>query len=202
MQVGITGGIGSGKTTVCKMLETLGVPVYYADDAAKWLMVNDLELKADIIAVFGEAAYTKEGQLDKAYIATKIFTNPPMRTILNKIVHPVVRAHGQAWHKEQCKAGAKYTVKEAALLIESGSYRDLDTLVLVTAPQNVRIERVMQRDGHDERAVLHRIKSQMTDAEMRPFAQYFIDNSGKKPLIAQVMQLHEDLLRLAEKLRR
>jgi dephospho-CoA kinase len=125
-----------------------------------------------------------------------------MRTILNKIVHPVVRAHGKAWHKEQCKAGVKYTVKEAALLIESGSYRDLDTLVLVTAPQNVRIERVMQRDGHDERAVLHRIKSQMTDAEMRPFAQYFIDNSGKKPLIAQVMQLHEDLLRLAEKLRR
>jgi dephospho-CoA kinase len=191
LQIGITGGIGSGKTTVCKMLETLGVPVYYADDAAKWLMVNDVAVKEKIIEAFGEAAYLSDGQLNRAHLASVIFTDAAKREVLNQIVHPAVREHGRLWHEEQCAKGATYTVKEAALLIESGSYKDLDALVLVTAPQQVRIARVMARDGHDRKAIVQRIKSQMTDRDRRPFAQFFIDNSGKKALIPQVMKLHQ-----------
>lgn len=194
LKVGITGGIGSGKTTVCKLFEALGVPVYYADDEAKLLMVNDLQVRAKIIAEFGEAAYLTDGSLNRKHLADAIFQDATKRQTLNSIVHPAVLEHGRAWHEAQCAAGAPFTLKEAALLIESCSYRDLDVLILVTAPQQVRITRVRQRDGLSSAEVLQRIKSQLTDKERRKYAQMQINNNGKVPLIPQVWAIYQQLM--------
>ena len=197
LKIGITGGIGSGKTTICKLFEQLGVKVYYADDEAKRLMQSDHALISAIKAAFGEAAYTKEGQLDRAYLAAQIFTDPTKRSALNAIVHPAVLRHGQVWHEEACASGqTPYTLKEAALLIESGSYRELDYLILVTAPKRLRIKRVMARDRTTKGEVERRIASQLDDRARKPYAQFVIKNDGKHALIPQVWALHQAILKL------
>jgi dephospho-CoA kinase len=195
LKVGITGGIGSGKTTVCKMFEALGVPVYYADDEAKQLMVNDLHLKAKIIAEFGEAAYLTDGSLNRRHLAEIIFHDAGKRLVLNGLVHPVVLDHGRNWHEAQCLAGAEFTLKEAALLIESGSYKDLDVLILVSAPMQVRIKRVMARDGVTAQSIKQRIRSQLSERERLKFAHFSIKNDGKTALVPQVWQLYQRLVR-------
>ena len=157
LKVGITGGIGSGKTTVCRIFETLGVPVYYADDAAKWLMANDAGLQNNIRSLLGEEAYFPEGQLNKAFISGKIFNNPDAKQALEQIVHPAVFAHFSAWLLNQ---KSPYILKEAALLIESGSYKTLDKIICVTAPQHLRIARVMQRDKLSRKQVITRLNAQ------------------------------------------
>jgi dephospho-CoA kinase len=186
LRVGITGGIGSGKTTVCKLFEALGIPIYYADDMAKSLMVGDPELRHQITQLIGAEAYTTDGLLDRAYLAKVIFEDTSKRLAINALVHPAVRTHGANWHTAMCKKGAPFTIKEAALLIESGSYKDLDLLILVTAPQMLRITRVQARDGHSRKAIIQRMRAQLPDKDRRPYAQIVIDNSGKKPLIPQV----------------
>jgi dephospho-CoA kinase len=196
IKVGITGGIGSGKTTVCKMFEALGVPVYYADDEAKALMINDLQLRAGVIGLFGDAAYLADGSLNRAHLSSQIFEDTAKRTALNALVHPVVLEHGRQWHEQQCALGAAYTIKEAALLIESGSYREMDVVILVTAPMATRIARVCARDGLTKKAVQQRIKSQLSDRERRKVAQFVIDNSGNKALIPQVWALAQRLGKL------
>ncbi len=194
LKIGITGGIGSGKTTVCKLFEALGIPVYYADHEAKLLMVNDLQVRAKIVAAFGEAAYLPDGSLHRKHLADVIFQDDTKRQTLNSIVHPAVLEHGRVWHETQCAQGAPFTLKEAALLIESGSYRDLDLLILVTAPQQVRIKRVRQRDGLSTAEIRQRMKSQLTDKERRKYAQMIIQNDGKVSLIPQVWTIYQKLV--------
>ena len=191
LQVGITGGIGSGKSTVCKIFETLGIPVYYSDDRAKWLMVHDPELVQGIKNLLGEGAYTPDGALDRAYVAQQIFNDKEKLSGINGLVHPAVARDGYQWHHSQKEV--PYTLKEAALIFESGSYRLLDKVITVFAPKELRLERVMQRDGSDRAAVESRMNKQMPEEEKLQLADFVIYNDGSRSLIEQVMEVHQGL---------
>ncbi len=194
LKVGITGGIGSGKTTVCKIFATLGIPIYYADDRAKWLMVNSPALQTGIINLFGKEAYNEEGQLNRAYIGGIAFKHPKKLQKLNALVHPAVFVDGENWQQEQFALQVPYTLKEAALLYETGSHKFLDKMIVVTAPEEMRIERVMKRDGLDREAIQDRIARQMPAAEKVAQADYIITNDGQQLLIPQVLEIHQQLL--------
>jgi dephospho-CoA kinase len=188
LKIGITGGIGSGKTTICKIFETLNIPIYYADDRAKWLMTNDNTVKNAVIENFGDNAYLPDGQLDRAYIANIVFQNQAKLSVLNNIVHPAVQEDGENWFSQH--KNAPYAIKEAALLVESGGYKHLDKLIVVTAPVALRIERVMQRDRASEADVRARMAKQMPEEEKVKFADFIIENDGEKLLLPQVLAIH------------
>lgn len=191
-KIGITGGIGSGKTTVCKIFEALGIPVYYADDRAKWLMTNDSNLIASIKNLFGAAAYFENGELNRAHIAQIAFHDPQKLAQLNALVHPVVFSDSEQW--QQAQQHVPYTIKEAALLYESGSYQKLDQIIVVTAPIEIRIQRVMDRDKTTYEAVEARLNKQMPEAEKVQKADFVIYNDGKQALLPQVLNIHQQLL--------
>jgi dephospho-CoA kinase len=191
LKIGITGGIGSGKTTVCKVFETLGIPVYYADDRAKALMVEDKNLINFIKQTFGKEAYLPDGSLNRALISHIAFSNPLKLTELNAAVHPAVLLDGEKWHKAQ--KGVPYTLKEAALLYESGSDAVLDKIITVFTPKNIRIERVLERGGLTREEIEARISKQMPDEEKVKKADFIIFNDGKKSLIEQVLAIHHKL---------
>lgn len=194
LRVGITGGIGSGKSTVCRIFQELGVPIYYADIRAKWLMSYEEELIQGIVEIFGPSAYTEDGKYDRPYVAQIAFTNPDKLLALNALVHPAVEKDSRAWHEQQAMKGAPYTLKEAALMIESGSHLKLDVLLVVTAPEQLRIERVMERDNLSAEQVQSRINSQLPEAEKVKLADYVINNDGEHLLLPQVMAIHRQLL--------
>jgi dephospho-CoA kinase len=193
LKIGITGGIGSGKTTVCQIFETLGIPVYYADDRAKDLMVTDKKLIQQIKKIFGQEAYFEDGALNRQYIADIAFHNPLKLKDLNAVVHPAVFQDGEHWHKAQ--KSVPYTLKEAALLYESGSHTVLDKMIAVYAPKELRIERVMHRNGITQEEVESRISKQLPDEEKRDRADFVIFNDGVQALIPQVMAIHKKILR-------
>ncbi len=189
LKVGITGGIGSGKTTVCKIFETLGIPVYYADDRAKALMVEDEKLITNIKNLFGEEAYLPDGELNRKHIADIAFHNPLKLKELNAVVHPAVLEDGNRWHAEQ--KDAPYTLKEAALIFESDSYQHLDKIITVFAPQNVRLERVLLRGGNlTKEDIEARMSKQLPEEEKMKRANFIIYNDGEQALIPQVMKIH------------
>lgn len=198
LKVGITGGIGTGKTTACRLFEGLSVPVYYADDRAKQLMHNDDTLKSQLITAFGKNVYTTEGVLDRAYLADLVFNNSTQLKRLNAIVHPAVYADSTAWQTRQVHKGVAYTLKEAALLYETGSYAGLDKIIVVTAPEAMRIQRVMQRDQTTEEAVRARMEKQLPQEEKEQRADYLLTNTTLEELSKQVHQLHQELLILAQ----
>ncbi len=191
-RIGITGGIGSGKTTACRLFEVLGIPVYYADDRAKWLMQNDEQLIQKLKSTFGDQVYNQDGQLDRAYLAGIVFNDRAKLDQLNGIVHPAVREDGIAWDKEHTET--PYTLREAALLYESGIYQLLDHIITVTAPEELRIERVMARDGVDAAAVKARIDKQWPEEKKVAMADFVIHNDGQQSLIQQVYQIHQQLI--------
>lgn len=191
MKIGITGGIGSGKTFICQLFKALAVPVYNADDEAKKLMNTDLRIRESLIATFGEATY-KDGVLDRAFLAQQIFSDKEKLELVNGIVHPIVIQAAKDWAEQQ---KARYSLKEAALLFESGSYKDLDYTILVTAPLSVRVQRVMERDGVTEEQVMERISKQLTDEEKIKMADFIIINDGITPLLPQVWSLHQKFLK-------
>ena len=193
-RVGITGGIGSGKTTVCQIFESLGIPVYYADEWAKWLINNEEEVKKGVLEIFGTEAYTPKGEYNRLFVAKIVFANKEKLAALNALVHPAVEIHSRAWHHKQAAAGAPYTLKEAALMIESGSHQFLDYLIVMTAPEALRIRRVMQRDGVTEEQVRVRMKNQMPEVEKVKLADFVIVNDGQQMLIPQVWQIHQLIL--------
>jgi dephospho-CoA kinase len=172
----------------------MGIPVYFADDWAKWLITNDADLVAGIRALLGADAYLSDGTYNRTYVAGIVFSNPDKLAALNALVHPAVERHSQAWHAERAAEGAPYTLREAALMIESGNYRHLDCLILVTAPEDLRVQRVMERDQTPEAQVRARMASQMPEAEKRRFATFIIENDGIKPLIPQVVSVHRQIL--------
>lgn len=194
LKIGVTGGIGSGKTTVCKIFAVLGIPVYYADDQAKALMERDEGLVQEIKSNFGEKAYDASGKLDRSYLAGRVFNNATELQKLNSLVHPVVIRSGLEWANAQT---APYSLKEAALLFESGSYTQNDFNILVFAPEEERISRVMCRDQVSREQVQARISKQMPESEKEILADFVIDNSDNTPLIPQVLRLHEHFLSLA-----
>lgn len=195
LKIGITGGIGSGKTTVCRIFASLGVPIYYADERAKWLMVNDTDLIRSIKELFGEEAYLPDGQLNRRHLSDLIFSEPQKREQMNALVHPAVWRDGEQWNA--AFSDQPYTLKEAALIFESGGYRQLDKVIVVTAPEEIRIDRVVQRDQVDAAAVQARISAQMPESEKVARADFVINNDGRHFLIPQVLEIHQALLRQA-----
>ncbi len=192
LRVGITGGIGSGKTTVCRIFEQLGIPIYYADERAKALMIENKTVVAKLKKLFGEEAYLPDGTLNRKWIGSIVFQDGKKLEQLNAIVHPAVIQDGEAWHKLQ--HNLPYTLKESALLFEIKSEIFYDKTIAVYAPKETRIQRVIERDGLTKAAVEDRIDKQLDDEKKRQLADYVIINDGQKMLIPQVLQIHRSLL--------
>ncbi len=190
--IGVTGGIGSGKSTVCKIFEVMGYLVYYADDRARWLMSHDAYLKGEIISLFGAEAYHEEG-LNRAFIGSKVFRDKTLMTQLNSKVHPVVAEDAKKW--VDANSDQKLLFYEAALIFEIESYKRMDATILVTAPEKLRMQRVLTRDKHRTKEDVHGIiKTQMKDEEKVPLADYLIVNNEEKSILAQLMEVHNQLL--------
>eukprot|EP00388_Colpodella_angusta_P007524 GDKJ01021218.1.p5 GENE.GDKJ01021218.1~~GDKJ01021218.1.p5 ORF type:complete len:196 (-),score=17.64 GDKJ01021218.1:3886-4473(-) len=194
LHIGITGGIGSGKTTVCKVFETLGIPVFYADIVAKQLMVTDHVLIDGVKAEFGELSYTN-GLLNNKHIAAIVFNDAKALEKLNALVHPAVFRAFDQWTK-QIPSSVPYTLKEAALLFESGSYQMCDKNILVTAPLVTKLNRVMQRDAVTQQQVQARMDKQFPDEQKIKMSDYVIENAEDQSIILQVLALHEQFLKL------
>jgi len=195
LQVGITGGIGSGKTFVSKIFEVLGIDVYYADQRAKWLQQYDPNLKREIKVAFGNAVYDQQGCLDRIFLAKEVFSKPEKLSLLNQLVHPKVAEDYTQWVKH--RLFKPYTLKEAALLYETGSYRQLDYVINVDAGYNIRLQRVLKRDVHrTNRQVEAIMNKQLSDEERRRLADVTINNDGNVLIVPQVVQIHTLLLKM------
>lgn len=190
-KVGITGGIGSGKTTICQLFEILGIPIYYADDRAKALIVENETVKAKLVEAFGKETYLPDGSYNRSYIANIVFADKKELEKLNHIVHPAMYQDGLDWHNAQ--EGVPYTLKEAAILFESKGNLHMDKTILVVAPEDIRIERVLKRDNSTIEAIKARIDKQLPDAEKIKLADFIILNDGKAPLVSQVLKIHDKL---------
>ncbi len=193
LKSGITGGIGSSKSTVAKVFEVLGIPVYYADEAAKRLMNEDADLKEKIKATFGEDVY-KEDKLDRKFLSSIVFSSPEKLALLNALVHPATLADAERWMQKQ---STPYAIKEAALIFESGAQEHLDYVIGVTAPAPLRIQRTMHRDGITREAVIARMDKQMDEAIKMKLCDFVIKNDEQEMLMPQVLSLHEKLLKLS-----
>jgi len=194
LRIGITGGICSGKSTVAKVFEVLGIPVYYADDAAKRMMNEDEELKQKIEQQFGNDIY-KNGKLDRKKMADIVFASPEKLKLLNALVHPATIKDAERWMKQQT---TPYTLKEAALIFESGAQENLDYVIGVTAPAPLRIQRTMQRDGVSREEVIARMDKQMDETIKMKLCDFVLVNDEQEMLLPQVIALHEKLLTLAK----
>jgi dephospho-CoA kinase len=190
-KVGITGGIGTGKTTVCKIFELLNVPIFYADDSAKFLMITNLTLIQGIKQSFGDDAYLPTGELNRKYIAELVFKNPKNIEKLNNLVHPQVFKAFDDW---SIKQQSPYVLKEAALLFESKSYKKNDLNVLVSSPLELRISRVIRRDNTTKEKIEERMCNQLAENEKQKLANYMINNNEQDFLIPQVLKLHQIFL--------
>lgn len=196
LRIGITGGIGSGKTTICRLFELLGIPVYFADVEAKKLMVSDARLMEQIREHFGDEAYTAAGQLNRQYLSKLVFNDQAKLNLLNSLVHPAVEKHAQQWHHSQ--AGVPYTLKEAALIFESGSYQHLDRVINVYAPLEIRIARVVKRDQVSREEVLARISNQWPEEDKLALSDHVIINDNTLSIIQQVHKLHKRLVSMTK----
>lgn len=190
LRIGLTGGIGSGKTTVAQIFGVLGIPVYSSDDAAKRLMNEDEDLKKKIIESFGKESY-QNGELNRKYVANEAFSDPKKIKLLNSMVHPATIKDASAWMEKQ---NAPYVIKEAALIFESGSDQFLDYVIGVKSPLNLRIERTMKRNNVTAEEVASRMKLQMDEVEKMNRCDFIIVNDEKEMLIPQVLSLHQKFL--------
>ncbi len=190
--MGITGGIGSGKTLVCRVFDKIGIPVYDADSRARSLMNHDPGLVSEITDLLGQEAY-RDGSLDREYVAGKVFMNEDLLNRLNRIVHPAVRDDYLQWVKDRTEV--PYVIEEAAILFESGAHRFMDLTVLVYAPEDLRIRRVMERDGVSEEEVRMRMRHQMNEEEKKKLADKMISNDGTEMLLPQIIRLHQHILK-------
>lgn len=198
LKVGITGGIGSGKTTVCRLFGVLGVPVYDADTRARWVMNHDPDLRAELMQAFGNEAYLPEGGLNRTHLAQVAFNHPEQLARLNALVHPRVGQDFARWAAARQQAGHPYILKEAALIYESGSWQQLDRIITVYAPQELRQRRVLHRDPHRTASdVLAIIGKQLSEEEKLRRADYVVHNDDRQLVLPQVLRLHEQLTALA-----
>jgi dephospho-CoA kinase len=190
LKIGLTGGIGSGKTTVAQIFTVLSVPVYNADQAAKDLMNTSEELKEQIIQAFGYQSY-KDGKLDRAYIANIVFADEKKLDLLNSIVHPATIRDGEEWMKKQ---KTPYAIKEAAIIFEAGLEKNFDYIIGVTAPEALRLQRVVERDHTSSEKVLERMHQQMNEKEKMERCDFVIVNDGIQAVLPQVLDIHKTLL--------
>jgi dephospho-CoA kinase len=192
LRIGITGGMGAGKSTVCKIFSQIGISIYDADSRAKWLMNNNPELKEAIRKSFGWDSYTRKDDLNRDYLAKVVFNNEEKLKNLNSIVHPAVMKDFELWTQEH--KDEPYSLKEAALLFESDSYKNLHKVIVINSPIETRIERVVKRDHVKREDVLKRIENQSTDRERMEKADWIIYNDGINSLIEQAMKIHRQIL--------
>lgn len=190
IRVGLTGGIGSGKSVVARIFEAIGVPVYYADDAAKRIQNTDPVVREKILSLFGAQAYTAEG-MNRKFISSVVFSDAAMLEQLNQIVHPATLKDAEQWLASQT---APYAVKEAALIFESGAHHDLDLVIGVSAPMAMRITRTIARDGITEEEVKKRMSKQISDTIKMKLCDWVVYNDEKQLLIPQVLTIHQHLL--------
>ena len=189
--VGLTGGIGSGKTTVARFFEKLDIPVYIADEAGKRLMNSSDEIRVKIIDLFGEAAY--EGYVpQRKYIASKVFNDSELLSRLNQIIHPAVEADFKNWLTEQ---SSEYVIYEAAILFETGGYKKCDFSILVKAPQKLRIERLQKRDNSSKEEIKQRMNNQWSDEKKSELADFIINNEDLTQTKLQVEHIHSEILK-------
>jgi len=188
--VGLTGGIGSGKSTVAAMFHELGVPVYNSDERAKHLMNTSVKIKEQLIQLLGQHSYRNE-ELNRNYIAKKVFDNAPLLAKLNGIVHPVVRKDFLEWSKEQI---SPYVIQETALLFENDAQKLYDCIILVTAPKEERIQRVLNREKMTKEQVVARMNNQLSDATKLELANFLIENIELERTRSKVLEVHESIL--------
>lgn len=188
--VGLTGGIGSGKTTVANMFSKLGVPVYIADVEAKRLTNTSKVIRRKLIELLGPRAFIKTG-LNRKYVADKIFNDKALLQAVNEIIHPKVAAHFKKWVSKQNTA---YVIKEAAILFENGGYKDCDTVILVTAPKPVRLKRILARDKSSKAEIEQRMNNQWSDAKKEKLADFVIENIDLNATEKKVAEIHKTLL--------
>ncbi len=193
--IGLTGGIGSGKTTISKCFESFGIPVYVADYEAKALMNRSKVIKRKLIQLFGESAY-KKGKLNRAYLASKIFNDKALLTKMNAIVHPKVASHFKRWLKKQ---EAPYVIKEAAIIFENNLERQYDYIITVVADEDLRIKRVMKRDNSTLKKVKSIISNQLADAEKIDKSDFVITNNKLEPAKKQATDIHHQILQIISK---
>jgi dephospho-CoA kinase len=189
LKVGLTGGIGSGKSLITEMFKLLGVPVMHADAIAKYLMEEDKNLKAAIANLFGEEVY-QNGRLNRPLLASLVFKDKQKLEALNALVHPATVAYGKKWFAEQ---KSPYSIKEAAIFFESGTYVEMDKMIGVYAPVELRLKRAVERDSVSEEEVKRRMQNQMDEEEKMSRCDYVIYNDGTKSIITQVLKIHEKL---------
>jgi dephospho-CoA kinase len=195
IKVGITGGIGSGKTTVCRVFELLGIPVFYADNVAKTIMQTDSQLKNEILNTFGQESYLVDGQLNRPYISSIVFKDQSQLNKLNALVHPAVFRAFDRWIAEQKEV--PYILKEAALLYESESYKMCDLSILVISPESTRISRIKARDHISEEEIMLRMKRQFSDEQKMKLANHILINDENRLLIPQILDLHLQFLKIS-----
>lgn len=189
LQIGITGGIGSGKSVVCKLFSCLGIPVYNADSRAKWLTNHNPQIIESVIALLGSESYTKEGLYNTSYVSSLVFKNDDLLKKLNAIIHPVVMQDTTDWVGSHARS--PYVVKEAAIMNRAGDGNALDYVVVVEAPLELRVARILQRDKRSEEEIRSIVKRQVSDDERKQVADFFIYNDEESALIPQVLKLHE-----------
>jgi dephospho-CoA kinase len=189
--VGITGGIGVGKSYILRHIQEGGYPVYSADERAKWLMENDL--RQEIEEIIGPEAYTPEGKLNRAYISRRIFADPALRHRLNAVVHPRTLADFVKWVQVQAQEGYPAVFKEAAITLEAGATQGLSCLVVVYAPLAVRLRRLQDRDGLSPEASMARMRSQWPDWRKVAYADFVLFNDGALPIVPQLQALFQYL---------
>lgn len=190
LKIGLTGGIGSGKSTVANIFKVLGIPVFDADTVAKQVMEHDVALREKLIVQFGANTFL-EGKLNRAYLASIVFKDPYQLALLNAMVHPVTLQAAEDWMKLQT---TPYAIKEAALIFEAGAGAGLDLIIGVTAPTAIRIQRVMQRDGISREAVLERMDKQIEESIKMRLCDFVIQNDNLHLLTTQVLDLHNQLM--------
>lgn len=190
LKVGITGGIGSGKSVVCQVFQTLGIPVFNADLAARELMETDATLITNIKNALGADSYTGNTP-NREKIAAIVFENADKLKALNALVHPAVLQYGAQWMKAQT---SPYTIKEAAIFFESGSYKEMNVMIGVYAPKDIRIQRALQRNKTTEADIIKRMSNQMDEEEKMKRCDYVITNDGNTAIIPQIIELHKALL--------
>lgn len=191
LRIGITGGIGSGKSIASRLFHALGVPIYDADTRARWVMENNAQLRAQLITAFGPTTYDAAGRLNRPVLAGTVFNNPALLARLNGLVHPHVGTDFERWAVAQAQADHAYVLKEAALLFEAGSYKQLDRIITVFAPLAVRTARVLRRDPHRSAADVEAIVAkQLSEEEKIARADNVLTNDDVRPLLPQVLALH------------
>lgn len=191
-QVGITGGMGAGKSLICEVFSVLGIPIYGADEKAKHLMQNDPELRDQLTKLLGAGTYRADGTLNRKHVSDRIFGDAFILESLNALVHPAVHRNALQWHENQ--TAVPYTLKEAALTFESGGYLQLDFVINVECPQEIRIERIRKRDNLSDAEIQARLYRQWTEEQRRALADFSILNDGKNQIVPQVMAVHRQLV--------